>query len=136
MDSKIAEWNKQLAPFRGRRVFTQHQSFVYFLDWAGLVVAGEMEPRPGVTPTPGPLAELVGIARQQGVGECLVENSYDTKSTDDVARHSSAKVVVVPGDVGADPGATSYADYFNEIVSRVVAGLQRVSVSSLGRGPA
>jgi len=124
MEGRIATWDKELAPFRGRKIFTEHRSFVYFLDWSGLVDAGEMEPRPGVPPPPSHLAELVQIARQQGVKEIVVENYYDTKSADVVARHSGAKVVQVPGDVGADPGSGTYADYVNEIVSRLVAGLQ------------
>ena len=83
-----------------------------------------MEPRPGVPPPPSHLAELVEIARQQKVTEIVVENFYDTKSAEVVARHSGAKVVQIPGDVGGDRSADTYRDYIDEVVSRVVGGLQ------------
>jgi zinc/manganese transport system substrate-binding protein len=58
------------------------------------------------------------------VTETVVENFYDTKSAEVVAQHSSAKVVQIPGDVGGDRGAGNYRDYVNEVVTRVVGGLQ------------
>lgn len=123
-EEEIAGWNSRLAPFKGRKIFTQHRTFTYFLDWSGLVAAGEMEPRPGVPPPPSHLAELVELARQQNVKEIVVENYYDTKSAEVVSRHSGAKVVQIPGDVGGDPGARTYRDYIDEIVSRIVGGLR------------
>jgi zinc/manganese transport system substrate-binding protein len=121
---EIAGWDRQLAPLRGRKIFTQHRTFSYFLDWSGLVDAGELEPRPGVPPPPSHLAELVEVARLQGVKAIVVENYYDTKSADVVARHSGAKVIQIPGDVGGDRGADTYPHYIDEVVSRVVKGLQ------------
>jgi len=124
MEERIAAWENELAPFRGRRIFTEHRTFTYFLDFSGLVHAGEMEPRPGVPPPPSHLAELVEIARAQKVAVIVVENYYDTKSAEVVARHSGAKVVQIPGDVGGDRGAGTYADYVDEVVSRIAGGLR------------
>jgi zinc/manganese transport system substrate-binding protein len=119
-----AGWEKALEPFRGRKVFTQHRTFTYFLDFSGLVSVGEMEPRPGVPPPPSHLAELVTMARQQGVKEIVVESYYDSRSAEVVAEHSGAKLVRIPGDVGGEPGASSYLDYVGLVVSRVVGGLK------------
>ncbi|HET6414556.1 MAG TPA: metal ABC transporter substrate-binding protein [Anaeromyxobacter sp.] len=124
LEERMAAWDKELAPFRGRKIFTQHRTLTYFLDYSGLVDAGEMEPRPGVPPPPSHLAELVEIARAQKVTEIVVENFYDAKSAEVVARHSGAKVVQIPGDVGGDPGARTYVDYVDEVVSRIVGGLR------------
>jgi zinc/manganese transport system substrate-binding protein len=123
-EEEIAGWDKKLAPFRGRKVFIQHRTLTYFLDWSGLVDAGEIEPRPGVPPPPSHLAELVMTAKEQGVKEIVVESYYDTKSAEVVAGHSGGKVVTIPGDVGADRGADTYAHYVDEVVSKVVGGLQ------------
>ncbi len=124
LERDIAGWDKALAPFRGRKIFTQHRTFPYFLDWSGLVDAGEIEPRPGVPPPPSHLADLVEIARQQKVTETVVESFYDTRSAEVVAQHSGAKVVQIPGDVGGDRGAGNYRDYVDEVVTRIVRGLQ------------
>ena len=124
LEERMAAWSARLAPLRGRKVFTQHRTLTYFLDFAGLEDAGEMEPRPGVPPPPSHLAELVRIAKQEGVKEVLVESYYDTRSAEVVADHSGARVVVIPGDVGADRGADTYVHYLDEVVSRVAGGLQ------------
>ena len=96
----------------------------YFLDWSGLVSAGELEPRPGVPPPPAHLADLVGVAQREGVKAILVEDYYDTKSAEVVSRHSGAKIVQIPGDVGGEPGVDTYEKYVDVLVSRVAGALQ------------
>ena len=119
-----ARWQAQLAPVKGRKIFTRHRTMSYFLDWSGLVSAGELEPRPGVPPPPSHLAELVLVAQREGVKAISVEDYYDTKSAEVVARHSGAKIVQIPGDVGGEPGVTTYQKYVDVVVSRLVGALR------------
>ena len=119
-----ARWEKALAPVKGRKIFTRHRTMTYFLDWSGVASAGELEPRPGVPPPPSHLAELVGVAQREGVKAITVESYYDTQSAQVVARHSGAKVVVVPGDVGGEAGADTYEKYVDLLVSRIAGALR------------
>jgi zinc/manganese transport system substrate-binding protein len=119
-----ARWEGKLAPVKGRKVFTRHRTLTYFFDWSGIVSAGELEPRPGVPPPPAHLADLVGVAQREGVKAILVEDYYDTKSAEVVARHSAAKIVQVPGDVGGEPGIDTYEKYVDVLVNRVVGAIQ------------
>jgi zinc/manganese transport system substrate-binding protein len=119
-----ARWQATLAPVKGQKLFSQHRTLTYFLDWSGLVAAGEIEPRPGVPAPPSHLAELVGLAQREGVKAIVVENYYDRRSADVVARHAGAKVVQIPGDVGGEPGARDYEHYLETVVSRVAGALQ------------
>jgi zinc/manganese transport system substrate-binding protein len=96
----------------------------YFLDWSGLVSAGELEPRPGVPPPPAHLADLVQLAKSESVRAISVENYYDTKSADVVARYSGAKVVLIPGDVGGEPGVDTYEKYLDLVVRRLTGALK------------
>jgi zinc/manganese transport system substrate-binding protein len=105
-------------------MFTRHRTMTYFFDFSGLVDDGEIEPRPGVPPPPAHLADLVQIARRDGVKAISVENYYDTKSADVVARYSGAKVVLIPGDVGGEPGLDTYEKYVDVIVRRITGALQ------------
>jgi zinc/manganese transport system substrate-binding protein len=118
-----ARWQGDLAAVRGRKIFTRHRTLTYFLDWSGIVSAGELEPRPGVPPPPGHLADLVGVAQREGVKAISVENYYDTKSAEVVARHSGAKIVQIPGDVGGEPGVDSYEKYIDTVVGRIARAL-------------
>ena len=119
-----SRWQAKLAPVKGRKVFTRHRTLTYFFDWSRVVSAGELEPRPGVPPPPAHLADLVVVAQREGVKEILVEDYYDTKSAEVVARHSAAKIVQIPGDVGGEPGIDSYEKYVDVLLGRIVGSLQ------------
>jgi zinc/manganese transport system substrate-binding protein len=123
VEEAMAAWSAELAPLRGRKIFTQHRTLTYFLQWSGIASAGELEPRPGVPPAPSHLAELVRLAKAQDVKAIVVENYYDTRSADTVARHSGAKLVRIPGDVGGERGAGTYLDFIGLLVARIVGGL-------------
>jgi zinc/manganese transport system substrate-binding protein len=114
-----ARWEARLAPVRGKPVITHHRTLTYFLDWTGLRRAGELEPKPGTPPPPSHVAELVGVVKAQGVRAILVESYYDHRPAETLAQHSGAKVVVIPGDVGADPAAKDWFSYVDLLVSRV-----------------
>jgi len=130
LDAASARWRAKLAPFKGFRVLTQHNSFTYFLDYAELVCAGYLEPKPGIPPPPSHLAELVGVVKTQGVKSILVENFYDLRSAEIVSKHSGAKVVEVPGDVGGfrdEAGVLDPKDWFaymDVLVNLVVGSLK------------
>jgi zinc/manganese transport system substrate-binding protein len=119
VEAALARWKTALAPEKGRPVLTRHRTLTYFFDWTGLRSEGELEPRPGVPPPPAHLAELVGVAKRDGVKAIVVENYYDTRSADVVAQHSGAKVVQIPGDVGGEPGASTYEAYVDTLVRRI-----------------
>jgi zinc/manganese transport system substrate-binding protein len=123
MDAALVRWRATLAKVKGARIFTRHRTLSYFLEWSGLVSAGELEPRPGVPPPPGHLADLVEVARREGVKAISVENYYDTRSAEVVARHSGAKVVLIPGDVGGEPDVKTYERYIDVLVSRLAGAL-------------
>ena len=95
-----ARWQAALAPLKGKRVVTQHSSLNYFVDWAGLVTVGYLEPKPGTSPPPSHLAELIGVVKAQEVRAILVEAFYDLRSAEVVAKRTQARVVAIPGDVG------------------------------------
>ncbi len=106
------------------KTFAKHRTLTYFFAWSGLVDDGELEPKPGVPPTPAHLAELVEQAKRDGVRAVLVEDYYDTKSADVLKRFAGVKVVQLPGDVGAEPGTGTYERYMDLTVNRVVGALE------------
>lgn len=124
LDAASARWKATLAPLQGRKILTRHRTLPYFLDWSGLVSAGELEPKPGIPPSPAHLAEMVGLARSQGIKAIVVENYFDSRSANVVAEHSGAKVVQIPGDVGGEPGARDTVSYLDLVVGRIAGALR------------
>ncbi len=122
LEALAARWQAQLAPEKGRRIVAHHNSLTYFLDWAGLRAAGYLEPKPGIPPPPSHLAELVGVVKAEGVKGILLENFYDQRSADIVAKYTGARVVAIPGDVGGfkdERGVLDPKDWF-EYMSALV----------------
>jgi zinc/manganese transport system substrate-binding protein len=119
-----ARWDAELAPVKGRKLMTHHRTMTYFLDWSGVGLAGVLEPKPGVPPPPSHLADMVGVARREGVKAMVVENYYDPKSDELVSRLSGAKLVVIPGDVGGAPEAKDYLHYVGDLVRLVSQALR------------
>jgi zinc/manganese transport system substrate-binding protein len=124
MDADLARWEAVFAPLAGRPIVAQHQTMSYFLQWTGLRAAGYLEPKPGVPPPPSHVADIVRVVKAQGVKALLVENYYDTKSADVVARHTGAKVVLLPGDVGGVKGAETYQGYIDTLVKLVAEAVR------------
>lgn len=124
MESDLVRWRALLAPVKGRPLFTHHRTLVYFLDWTGLRSAGEMEPRPGTPPPPAHLADLVQLAKREGVKAAVVESFYDPRSDELVARLSGGKLVVIPGDVGGDPAASTYESWIDLMVARIAEAVR------------
>jgi zinc/manganese transport system substrate-binding protein len=115
-----ARWEAALAPSQGRPVITHHKTLTYFLDWAKLRAVGQLEPRPGTPPPPSHVADLVAIVKAQHVKALIVENFYDQRPEEVLAKHTGARVVTIPGEVGGDPAAKDWFSYVDLLVRRVV----------------
>jgi len=118
-----SRWGARMAPHRGAPVVTYHKSLVYFLSEFGLKEAGNVEPRPGLEPTPGHVSNLAREMKQAGVKVILTENFRPRRFADLLARQSGAQVVVIPGGVGAIKGADDYFSFMDMVVDRVSAAL-------------
>jgi len=88
-------WWARTAPFRGNPIATFHKSFTYFAHRFGLDVAIELEPVPGVPPSPAHLARVVETMQERNIGVLLMEPFYPRRPADFVARRTDARVAVV-----------------------------------------
>lgn len=120
----IARWRAKLGPFRGAKVATHHRSWPYFCRFFGLEPAVELEPKPGLPPSPGHLKKVMDDVRRLGVKAILVEVFYDPKPGRSVAEVTGAAVVTVPNSVGGVPGARDYIALLDTIVDRLAAALR------------
>ena len=109
---KIQSWEATMKPFAGRKIVTFHKSWSYFAKWLGLEVVGEVEPKPGIAPSPSHSAELIALVRSAGIKAIVVEPFYDLSAPEQIARATGAKVVVLPTSSG---GVEQVRDYIGLI---------------------
>ena len=119
IDEKMSEWSKKMELFKGRKIAIYHRSWPYFVNRFGLVVACELEPKPGIPPSPTHLKEVIDIMKRDKVGVILMEVFYDEKPAQFVASQTGAKVIVVPNSVGGTKEANDYIGLMDTIVNKL-----------------
>lgn len=117
---RLKDWDQKLAGLKGKKVLEYHRLHDYFLQRYGLVLVGTVEPLPGIPPSPAHLAETVTLARKEGVYLNLrgVYNPEDPSRL--VSDRSGVKLVTLPHDVGAAPGARDLFSLFELMVDRLL----------------
>ncbi len=122
---KIQGWEAMMKPFAGRKVITFHKSWSYFAGWLGLEVAGEVEPKPGIAPSPGHSAELIALVRSAGIKAILVEPFYDLSAPEQIARATGAKVTVLPTSSGSLDQTRDYISLIDYDVATLANSLKQ-----------
>jgi zinc/manganese transport system substrate-binding protein len=119
--SDLGGWAGAMAPLAGKPIVTYHRSWTYFANRFGLKVVEELEPKPGLDPTPGHLAEVIRDGKSQDVKFILQEPFFSKRHAEFVGGRIGASVVVAPQSVGQDPGAKDYISLFDTIVAKIKA---------------
>ncbi len=124
MNEANRRWTAMLAPFRGAKIVTYHNSWPNFMRRYGLNVVGYVEPKPGVPPSPSHTFELINLMKEQKVKALLIEPYFDTKTPQSIADRSGAKLLVMYPSVGARPELDDYFKLFDRNVSELVKVLR------------
>ena len=124
LDQKIAGWSALMEPYRGTKVITYHKSYEYLAARFGLVIVGQIEPKPGIEPSPSYLSALVPRAKQEGVKLVLIEPFRPHKTPEYLATAIDAKLVVVPTSVGVNEKDKDYISLFDYDIAQILGALK------------
>ncbi len=117
LDAKFAGWQKQLAPYRGAKIVTYHKDFVYLAERFGLSIVDELEPKPGIAPSPAHLAQVIGKMKATNAKVILVQPFQNRRTAETVARQTGAVVLDIPQQPGALSNTTTYFDMMDNLVT-------------------
>lgn len=120
---RLGGWAAKMAPHAGKPIVSYHRTWSYLARRFRLNVAAELEPKPGIPPTPGHLANVVKTMKSRNVKVILQEPYFSSSAAKSVASQTGARVVVAPPSVGADRAATSYIALIDTIVNRLAEAL-------------
>lgn len=94
---RISLWQSQSSSLKGQRVVSQHSTFGYLWRWLGLTQMADMEPRPGMAPTPGHLQRLLEGLRAQPPTALVIASYQDPRAARwlgaQLAMHADGKVL-------------------------------------------
>ncbi|MBI4669470.1 MAG: zinc ABC transporter substrate-binding protein [Elusimicrobia bacterium] len=123
LDKKLLEWERKLEPFRGSPVVTYHNSWVYFAKRYGLELIGNVEPKPGLPPTPSHIAKLIETMKKNNVKAIMMETYFSRQGPKSIAQKTGARVLVVPSSIGGLPQIKSFFDLFDYIADTLAGAL-------------
>ena len=123
LDAKLAQWQQQLAPYKGAKIVTYHRDFPYLAQRFGLVTLDELEPKPGIAPSPAHLAQVIGKMKANNAKVILVQPFQNRKTAETVARQTGATVIDAPQQPGAAPNTSTYFDSMDNLVRAIASGL-------------
>lgn len=95
-NAAIKDWESRATGLRGTKVVVHHRSFSYLLDWLGMTAVAEMEPKPGLPPTPGHLGEILTQVEQHDVKMVLYTSFNGAQGARWLAERSGACAVLLP----------------------------------------
>jgi len=123
LDARFADWQKQLAPYRGAKIITYHNDFVYLAQRFGLEVVQTLEPKPGIAPSPAQLAKVIETMKTTGARVILVQPFQNRKTAETVARQTDGIVLDIAQQPGAIPKTGTYFDLMDYIVRTLATAL-------------
>ena len=117
-------WDATMAPLKGRKLVTYHNSWPNFMQRFGLNVMGYVEPKPGIPPPPQHIITLIGEMKAQGVKVIVVEPYFDKKTPQSIASQVGGVVMELAPSVGAEKEITDYIKLFDYNVEKLAAALR------------
>ena len=116
----MVRWKAQAAPLAGRKVVVHHISWVYLWDWLGIQQIGALEPKPGVPPTSGHLAELIATIRSANTLAIVRAAYQDPKPADWLSQRTGVPAVTLPLTVGGDAQSKDLFGLFDSTLAKLL----------------
>jgi zinc/manganese transport system substrate-binding protein len=117
----IARWEQQAQPIRGARIVVYHREYSYLINWLGLVEAGSLEPKPGLPPTPGHLATLLGQMQKEPARWIVYSPYNDPRAAQFLSERAKIPALMLPFTVGGSERAKDLFGLFDDSIARLLA---------------
>ncbi len=117
------DWQQRAAPLKGRRVVAQHSTFAYLWRWTGVQVVADLEPKPGLPPTPSHLQAVLSQVRAQPAIAAVHALYQDPQPSQWLARQLGAgatPALALPSTVTDEGAASSLAGLFDGLLDSLL----------------
>jgi zinc/manganese transport system substrate-binding protein len=119
LDNKIYEWESKISRLKQKEIIFFHSSWIYFTDRFGLKIAGYVEPKPGIPPTPSHNAEIIRMVKERNIKLIVTDVFYSDNAPNQIANATGATVLKIPTQVYGTKNVTSYIEMIDNIVNQI-----------------
>ncbi len=117
----MTKWQAQAAPLKGVPIAVEHQSWIYLENWLGLKRIVALEPKPGVPPSSGYLAQVVDTL-QKTPAKMVIRAAYeDDRPSLFISDKVHIPSVTLPYTVGGTDGAKNLFSLYDDTLNRLLA---------------
>ena len=89
-----------------------HNSWPYFSKRFGLITVGFLEPKPGITPSPSQLNQVINQIKENEIEVVASESYFSDRAPKFIESKTNVRTVKLAQSVGAIEGADSYINLF------------------------
>lgn len=122
-NAAVARWTAAGAPLRDQPVAVSHHSWIYLFTWLGMREVVALEPKPGVPPSSGYLAQVLATVSAQPVKMVIHAAYEDPKPAAFLAAHAHIPDVTLPFTVGGTDEATDLFALYDDTLNRLLKAL-------------
>ena len=112
VDLSLEKWESEFSNLVGKKIIFYHNSWTYFVARFGLKTVEFLEPKPGITPSPSKLNQIIQIIKSNDIQLIASESYFSDRVPKFIATKTSVKTVMLAQSVGALDGIVSYFDLF------------------------
>jgi len=123
LDEARGRWDKLAAGWKGLKFVEYHQEYEYIAAHYGMEIAGRVESKPGIPPTPNHIAALVSSMKQSGVKLIVSAPWSSGREVEQLAKQTGAKAIELPNQCGGLPGTATWIEMMDVMHERLAAGL-------------
>jgi len=112
LNSAISMWTKRFSDLREKNIIFYHNSWPYFSKRFGLITVGFLEPKPGITPSPSQLNQVINQIKENEIEVIASESYFSDRAPKFIESKTNVITVKLAQSVGAIEGADSYINLF------------------------
>jgi zinc/manganese transport system substrate-binding protein len=121
----LQRWETEAQPLAGMPIVVHHKSWAYLNKWLELNEIGTLEPKPGVPPTSGHLAELLETLQATPARAVIRAPFQDARPSEWLVKQDPGLVMIeLPFTVGGNEQATDLFGLFDASIA-LLLGVQR-----------
>jgi zinc/manganese transport system substrate-binding protein len=118
-EQKMKEWNEKMKFLKDAKIIEYHKVFDYFLHSYEFVIAGTIEPLPGIPPTTKHIGEVERLVERENV-KYIFQDVYNPQDASQyLSKKLDIKMIILPHDVGAVKEADNIISLFDELTRRI-----------------
>ncbi|HEX5673803.1 MAG TPA: zinc ABC transporter substrate-binding protein [Azonexus sp.] len=119
-NAAMSRWLAQAVPLKGMSIVVQHKAFPYLENWLGLKQVAVLEPKPGVEPAVGHLAEVAAQLKTTPARAVVRAAYQNPRPAEWLAEHAGIPVVVLPFTVGGSERARDLFGLFDDSLEQLL----------------